>query len=200
MAGVFFAVKSSAQQLPKEAVQVAGGYSLHGSGDMNGIVYGAEYIKFYSRRLSLNFSLRGTINDGKHSYIVLNNTTGITTDASVRFTTAGVQLGVNGGFSMIKNFRHDLKVSLGVFGRYQSASNGDDGYSVYYPQTTGVPTVLIGFDNRTPQEKFTVGGILQFQYDYTFRSKLYLGVAPAFQTDTNGDVIPQVALVVGKRF
>jgi hypothetical protein len=183
----------------KSAIQLIGGYSLHGSGDMKGIVFGTECINYLTRRFSLNYNIKATINSSKDEYLVTNNTTGTTTDASIRYTTAGVQLGVNAGISIIKSIRHELKISLGAFGRYQSASNGSDGYSAYYPPITGVPTVLIGYDNRTPQETVAVGGILQFQYDFTFGNKVYIGVIPGFQTDTNGDAIPQVALTVGRR-
>ncbi|MBL7740972.1 MAG: hypothetical protein JNK14_17250 [Chitinophagaceae bacterium] len=197
---VFFFTTMAQNKLPGKAIQVAGGYSRHGSGDLKGIVFGAEYRNYLSKRFSLNYSLRGTINSGKETIIVNNLITGERTDASVRFTTAGVQAGVNGGLSIIRDLKHELMVSLGAFGRYQSASNGDDGYSIYYPQQTSQPTVLIGYDNRTPQEIFTAGGIFQLQYSFTFRNKVFIGLAPGFQTDTNGDVILQAALTAGKRF
>ncbi len=43
------------------------------------------------------------------------------------------------------------------------------------------------------------GGVFQLQYDYTFNKKVFIGLAPGFQTDTNGDVLPQAVLVVGRR-
>ena len=189
---------SNAQdKLPVNAIQVIGGYSRHGSGDYDGIVFGTEYIHYHTKKLSLAYSFRGTINDGKTTIIV--NNTGSSHDASIRFTTAGVQLGVNGGLSIIRSQHHELMLSLGAFGRYQSASNGSDGYSLYYPPATGQPTVLVGYDNKTNQNTYAFGGIGQLHYNYTFKSKLFIGILGAFQTDTNGDVIPQAALSVGKR-
>lgn len=185
--------------LPGKAIQVVGGYSRHGSGDFDGIVFGTEYIQYLSKKFSLNYNIKGTINDGKELIIVNNTVTGTRTDASIRFTTAGVQLGVNGGFSIIRSPKHEFMISLGGFGRYQSASNGSDGYSIYFPAGTGQPTVLIGYDNRTPQKTISFGGILQFHYNYTFNDKIYIGFLPGFQTDTNGDAIPQVSLTVGRR-
>ncbi len=137
-----------AQQLSNKAVQVVGGYSKHGSGDMNGIVFGTEYLNYLTKRFSMNYNIRATINDAKDAIIMTNTITGSSTDAS-RFTTANVQVGVNGGWSFIRNRKHDFKISLGAFGRYQSASNGSDGYSINTPQITGQPTVFIGYDNRT---------------------------------------------------
>jgi hypothetical protein len=198
--GILIYCNANAQnKLPAKAFQVIGGYSKHGSGDYPGVVYGTEYIQYLSRRFSLNYSIRGTINDGKETILINNNATGEYTDASIRFTTAGVQLGVSGGLSIIRSSKNEFMISLGAFGRFQSASNGDDGYSLYFPQATGQPTVLIGYNNLTPQRNIEVGGIFQLQYNYTIKNKLYVGLLGAFQTDTNGDAIPQVALTVGRR-
>lgn len=182
-----------------QSIQLIGGYSRHGSGDMKGIVFGTAYTSYLTKKLSLSYNMRATINSSKDEFIVNNAAAGTRTDASIRYTTAGVQLGVDLGWSILKSERHDLKLSLGAFGRYQSASNGSDGYSTYNPQTTGVPTILIGYDNRTPQETFAIGAIFQFQYLYAFGDKVYIGILPGFQTDTNGDAIPQFAFTIGKR-
>ncbi|MBC7829755.1 MAG: hypothetical protein H7122_18570 [Chitinophagaceae bacterium] len=183
-----------------ESFQVVIGYSKHGSGDMKGIVFGTEYSRYLSNIFLINYNLRASINSDKHTIIVNNTTTNTRTDASVRFTTAGVQLGVNVGLSLARHSKHEFLISLGGFGRYQSASNGSDGYSIYSPQATGLPVVLVGYDNHTPQETFSVGGLLQVHYNYTLRNKVYFGFIPGFQTDTNGDALPQVALSIGKRF
>lgn len=187
-------------RLPGSAIRVVGGYSRHGSGDYKGIVFGTEYIKYYAKLFSINYNIRATINHGKDEIIVTNNIIGTRTDASVRYTTAGVQLGASGQYSLTRNSKHEFLISLGAFGRYQSASNGSDGYSIYYPQATGQPTVLIGYDNRTPQETFAAGGLLQFNYNFTFSNKIFIGLLPGFQTDTNGDAIVQAALTIGRRF
>ena len=182
------------------SIQLAAGYSMHGSGDLKGIFFGTEYINFISRKFSLNYNFRASINHGKDELIVNNAVTGTSTDASIRYTTAGVQLGVNAGFSLVSSPAHEFIISIGGFGRYQSASNGSDGYSMYSPQVTGQPTVLIGYDNRTPQQTFALGGILQFQYNVTLTDKIYIGVNAGFQTDTNGDAIPQAGITIGRRF
>ncbi|MBC7886322.1 MAG: hypothetical protein H7Z13_00425 [Ferruginibacter sp.] len=195
----FFGCINAQYTLPVHAIQLVGGYSRHGSGDYKGIVFGADYIKYLSKRTSLDFNFKAMINDGRDLIIVTNNTNGTQTDASVRFTAAGVQVGVNGGYSIIRNRRHELMISLGGFGRYQSSSNGDDGYQIYEPLRTGQPTVLIGYDNRTPQRVYSLGGIFQFHYNFTFNNKVYIGLVPGFQTDTNGDAIPHLALTVGRR-
>lgn len=188
------------QNLAGKLITVTGGYSRHGSGDMNGIVFGAEYAKYSSRRISFNYYFRGSINNGQDVIMINNGFTGIRQDASIRFTTAGLQAGMNGRFSFIRTKRNELLISLGGFGRYQSASNGSDGYALYYPSTTGVPTVLVEYNNRTPQKTYAFGGLLLLQYNFTFNKNIVVGIAPGFQTDTNGDALLQGVIVIGKRF
>jgi hypothetical protein len=189
-----------AQTLPDKVIMVTGGYSKHGSGDMKGIVFGAGYAKYISSRVSLDYYFRGSINNGQDVIMINNGFTGIRQDASIRFTTAGVQAGMNVRLSFIRTKRNELLISLGGFGRYQSASNGSDGYALYYPSTTGVPTVLVEYNNRTPQKTYAFGGLLQLHYNFTFNKNIVVGIAPGFQTDTNGDALLQGILVVGKRF
>jgi len=189
-----------AQNLPGKQVMVTGGYSKHGSSDMKGIVFGAEYANYTSRRVSLNYYFRGSINNATDTIRINNTLTGQIQDGSIRFTTAGVQAGLNVRYSFIRSKRHELLISLGALGRYQSASNGNDGYSLYYPTVTGLPTILVEYNNKTPQKTYSLGGLLQFQYNITLNNNIILGLAPGFQTDTNGDALLQVALVVGKRF
>lgn len=184
----------------EESFQFMTGYSKHGSGDMKGIVFGAEYWKSLDSRFSLGIMLRSTINSIKHTIIFNNTTTGTVTDASVRFTTAGVQLGPIGSYSFVSNARNKLGIGLGVFGRYQSASNGSDGYAILLPPVTNYPGALIEYYNTTPQHTFSVGGLLQLQYQYFFNDRIFAGLVAGFQTDTNGDALPQAGLVIGKRF
>jgi hypothetical protein len=107
---------------------------------------------------------------------------------------------MNARYSLVRTKRNELLISLGGFGRYQSASNGSDGYSLYYPSTTGVPTVLVEYNNRTPQKTHAFGGLFQLQYNFTFNKKIVVGLAPGFQTDTNGYALLQAVIFVGKRF
>lgn len=186
--------------LSKRSLQITGGYSKHGSGDMKGIVAGAEYIHAASSKIFLNYNMRSTINNGTQEIIINDAVAGTTQDASIRFTTAGLQLGVDGGYSFLRSRHLAMSFSLGAFLRYQSASNGSDGYSLYFPAATGLPLVLVGYSNRTPQQTVAFGGLVQFQFDVSLTKNMYVGIVPRFQTDTNGDAIIQFALAVGRRF
>jgi hypothetical protein len=193
-------LSSSAQKKNDRHLQMSAGYGLHGSGDLKGVVFGTEFTKYKSEKLSLNYNLRAGIHFGKDKILLINQTAGTTTDQSIRYTTAGVQLGINAGLSPVRTLHHEIAIALGPFGRFQSASNGSDGYSLYYPNATGIPSVLVEYNNRTPQNTFALGGLLQLKYTYTTGKGLSFALSPGFQTDTNGDAIPQALLLVGKRF
>lgn len=185
---------------PQEYMQFFLGYARHGSGDYEGVSFGGDYTRYLSRPFSLSVDLRGSINSGKTELYYIHQPSGERTDASVRFTTAGVQFGINAQYSFVKSLHHEAMVSLGGFGRYQSASNGSDGFSTYEEQVTGLPLVLVGYDNITPQHTFAAGGLLQLHYHFTFGNHLLLGIRGGFQTDTNGDLLVQAGISVGKRF
>lgn len=189
---------SPAGEPADEAFQLIAGYSRHGSGDMDGIVFGADYTRYLSHAFSLNINIRGTINHDKDDYTYTNPTTHIRTDASVPFTTAGAQLGINAQLSALRSIHHEIMFSLGGFGRYQSAS--PDGYSVTSPQTSGNPEFLFNFYNWNKQNTISAGLLFQLHYNFTFNNNLLLGIKGGIQTDTEGDLIPQAALSIGKRF
>ena len=181
-----------------EYFQLIAGYSRHGSGDMDGIVFGADYTRYLSHAFSLNINIRGTINATHHDYSYTNPTTLHQTDASIRSTTAGAQLGINAQLSALRSLHHEVMFSLGGFGRYQSASL--DGYGVMYPPATGYPEMVFSMYNSGKQNTISAGLLLQLHYNFTFNNNLLLGIKGGIQTDTEGDLIPQAALSVGKRF
>jgi hypothetical protein len=189
-----------AQSLPNQLLTMTGGYSRHGSGDMSGIVFGAEYSKYRSQRISIHYNFRGSITNQTHSIILTNRTSDQIQDASQKYTTAGVQAGLGIGCSLLRNKRHEILLCVGGFGRYQSSSN-PGGYSIYTTSAvTGIPTVLLAHYNNIAQQTYAAGGLLQIHYNFTFNKKLVLGLSPGFQTDTNGDALLQVVMIAGKRF
>ncbi|MDB5231639.1 MAG: hypothetical protein JWN76_2444 [Chitinophagaceae bacterium] len=108
----------SQASLPWHSIELSAGYSNHGSGDMKGIVTGVPYTKYLSKKISLNYDLRNSINHSRNVIIVTNSSVGQLTDASVRFTTAGLQLGVNvqASFLRIYTMNYSLGwVALGGF-------------------------------------------------------------------------------------
>ena len=194
---LLFCIKSIAQTkqvaTKEETIQLAGGYSLHGSGDYPGIFFTTEYIKLYGKRFALNYNFRGTINNGSSfSYQAISGPLENITDSS-RLTTAGLQLGINGQYSIMKTPTNDVFVSIGGFGRYQSDA------VQYFRYQNGNIVIPFGSEN-TPQKTYSVGVLFQFGYKLTFQNRISTGVLIGLQTDTNGDIIRQYGLILGKRF
>ncbi|MBO9562272.1 MAG: hypothetical protein J7621_05830 [Niastella sp.] len=182
-----------------EAFQFMGGYSYHTSGDMNGMVFGASYSRYLSHRFSLVLDLRGTINH-REDHISFPHPTiqGERVESAIRHTTAGGQLGIGAQLSVIRSRHHEVMFSLTGFGRFQSAS--PDGYGAYSPLASGMPEVVFSMYNWNKQNIVTAGGLLQLHYNFTFSNNLLLGIKAGIQTDTDGELIGQAGLSVGKRF
>ncbi|MDF2192122.1 hypothetical protein [Paraflavitalea sp. CAU 1676] len=183
-----------------EAIQLLLGYSKHGGGDYDGIVFAGSYAKYLSQQFSLTVDLRGTMNWRQDQIIEKDQLTGQVTDRSIRLLTAGVQLGILGGFSPVHSAHHEVMINLGPFGRFQSCASGSDGYSTYPPRVSNLPFTVVEFWNTTPQHTITLGALLQVQYRWTLGPRITLGIAGGFQTDTEGDVIQEAAITIGKRF
>jgi hypothetical protein len=181
-----------------ETFQFIGGYSRHGSGDMDGIVFGADYTRYLSHAFSLSIDVRGTINHAHSDYTYTNPSTLVKSNASVRSTTAGAQLGINAQLSALRSLHHEIMFSLGGFGRYQSVS--PDGYGVMYPPATGYPEIVFSLYNWNKQNTVSAGLLLQLHYNFTFNNNLLLGIKGGVQTDTEGDLIAQAVILIGKRF
>lgn len=120
-------------------------------------------------------------------------------DGSVRYVTAGIQstLGIN--YNFVQTLQSEFYLGLNSLFRYQATSYFDD-LATYYPIVTGLPMPVNSFINSTPARTFAVGGTIRLGYNYTTQKNILFGVFGDFQIDTNGDVLSQLALTVGKRF
>lgn len=179
-------------------IQLIAGYSKHGSGDMDGIVFGADYSWYLGRKFSLSLDVRGTVHSDEdtYTYFYPNNNTKV--EGTIRSTTAGAQLGLNGAYSLLRSRHHEIRAGLGAYLRYQSTSL--EGYSVLNPQVTERPEVLFSLFHWEPQKSVSPGLLVQLQYHCTFRDKFTLGFKAGIQTDMEGDELWYGALSVGKRF
>lgn len=182
-----------------EAIQLIGGFAHHSSGDFGGLLFGASYTRYLSHRFSLDLNLRGSIHDQEMYFSFPHPTIqGETVESSMRSTTAGVQLGVDAQLSVIRSRHHEVMIGLGGFGRYQTSS--PDGYGAYNPIASGIPEVVFSMYNYSKQHTIAAGALAQVQYNFTFSNNLLLGIKGGLQDDTEGDLIWQAGVSVGKRF
>jgi hypothetical protein len=184
--------------LPKKKINLSIGRSIHGSGDIRGVLFSTEYSKQVRRKLSYTMALSGSIHNGEWP-LFFYAPNGEYTDGSIRYTTAGMQFSMHYGFNFIKASKHELIYRMGGVLRYQSSSYYDAA-EVLYPALTGLRVPVIVFNHSTPQNTIAVGGSAQLLYNYTLKNNITLGSLAGFQIDSNGDVISQISLTIGKRF
>jgi len=183
---------------PKRQIQLIAGKNFHGTGDMRGISFQIDYEEYFRKRISWIIGLGATIHDGSIP-LFLDDPGNSPIDGSVRYTTAGFQIGSQLGYTLIQINKHEFQIRMGALVRYQSSSYYDE-VSIYYPAGTGLPDPVIVFSNKTPQRTISLGGNAQIQYSYTLSNNISLGVLAGLQTDTNGDTLSQISLTVSKRF
>ncbi|MBY0476625.1 MAG: hypothetical protein K2Q24_03200 [Chitinophagaceae bacterium] len=183
----------------KKQLQVLGGWSKHGSGDLTGFYYGFNYSKYVKPKLSWQVSFEGNMYDGFFPLYYTNPNSGVEVDGSYRYSIAGIQLGYNGRYSFVKKANHEAIVSIGAFLRYQSSS-ASDAITVIYPIVTNLPIPVFYFENETPVRTVAVGAYPKIEYSYTLKKKITIGMIAGFQFDTNGDNIMNLSLTLGKRF
>lgn len=189
---------SFAQNKNNKSIQLILGRATHGSGDIRGLIFTTEYAKYFKKRLSWIVGIGGTIHDGSLP-VFFTVPNGNTVDGSVRYTTAGVQVNGQIGYSFLKTISHEMQLRLGALVRYQSSSYFDQ-VSILFPIITGLPYPVVVFNNTTPQRTYSIGGNLEIHYNYTITKKIMIGIIAGLQTDTNGDTISQLSLSIGRRF
>jgi hypothetical protein len=178
------------QTTRRATLSLAGGYSKHGSGDFKGLFVDVGFYRQFGRKFRLGFDLATTIHTGRDAILINDNVfNNRTIDGSVRFTTAGIQFGAGGEWRIIRNRHYEVALGISSILRYQSASNGDDGYNIYLPSQTGQPTVLVGFDNKTPQQTISLGFAPNTAVYFISRKGSRLGPVISLQLDSHDDVI-----------
>lgn len=178
---------------------ITAGRSTHGTGDMKGISQKITYGKYFRKKLVWSISVGASIHDGS----LRSSTTqsdGTVLDHSFRYTAGGIQTSVGLGYSFIKTKRNELGLKIDGILRYQSSSYFDQLFIVFDPQTTGIPYPATYIINTSPQKTYAIGVSPELFYNHSIGKSLFLGATANFQADTNGDVITNLAISVGKRF
>lgn len=179
-------------------IQIAGGLSTHGSGDLKGCAVSASFTHYFKKKMCFQVSVSNTIHDGSDP-LYFTGSGGEQVDGSIRFTVAGLQLSGNLGVAIVRSDDHELLLSAGPLLRYQS-STVPDYYEIAYPAATGLPYPVVIFKHSGPQRTYSAGGNVKIQYNYTLNKKFSIGILSGFQADSNGDNIFQTLLSAGMRF
>ncbi|GLU51022.1 hypothetical protein Dfri01_04830 [Dyadobacter frigoris] len=185
--------------LPTQSLKLNIGRGKLGTGDIQGLMLGVEYERYFQKRLSWSTELGMTIHDGS-DLLLVTEASGEVHDLSYRYTTAGAQLVGKIGYYFLRTKNWDMGVRIGGLFRYQSSSVPDD-VTMLFPIATGLPVPIFINENTSPQRTYSVGGISQLFVSYTIKQKILLGLTTGLQLDTNGDTIfPQLSFTIGRRF
>ena len=185
-----------AQKNLKDNINLYFGRSSHGTGDLSGIHFTAEYGHFFSRKLEISGNITSTMHWG--SFGLFLNYPSESFDASFRYVTAGLQAGSKLGFAFLNLPHHMLKIQGGSFVRYQSSSLPDQ-YGVTFPPAINYPEPVFTFRHNEKQNIFTLGYLAELSYAYVTAKRLMVGAKAGFQNDTNGDVISYYGIMIGKK-
>lgn len=186
------------ETFPSQFIGLNIGKSKHGSGDIQGVAFNTVYSKSFHKKLSWVATFGGTLHDDSKE-LIFTDPNGNIVDGSIRYTTGGIQSTFGVNYSFIQTKRNEVYLGLNSLFRYQSTSYYDV-ITVLYPIITGLSIPVIYFENLTPARTFAVGGTIRLGYNYTNKKNILFGIFGDFQMDTNGDVLSQLALTVGKRF
>lgn len=193
-----FSTFAQKNKLFNAQVQLGGGYSKHGSGDMKGIAFFTEYSKPIGKRTEWTINIMTTIN-GDRFKVIVNNPDGTQNDQSFRYNSSGLQAGPKFGYSLLQARHHQIKIQAGTFARYQN-STSPDMYSFYINQSSGMPQPSFEFFHNEKQNTISAGYSVDLSYNFITSKKLMIGFKAGFQNDTQGDAIPQLCVAVGRRF
>ncbi|TKT93765.1 hypothetical protein [Dyadobacter frigoris] len=193
------AISQNTRLLPTQSLKLNIGRGKLGTGDIQGLMLGVEYERYFQKRLSWSTELGMTIHDGS-DLLLVTEASGEVHDLSYRYTTAGAQLVGKIGYYFLRTKNWDMGVRIGGLFRYQSSSVPDD-VTMLFPIATGLPVPIFINENTSPQRTYSVGGISQLFVSYTIKQKILLGLTTGLQLDTNGDTIfPQLSFTIGRRF
>ena len=192
----FLSVDSIAQKKEGNNIQLYFSRSFHGTGDLRGVLFTAEYGHPLNRRFDISGNITSTIHWGSFGLFV-NGPFG-NFDGSFRYNTAGLQAGSKLGFNILNSSHHKIKLQGGSFIRFQSSSLPNQ-YGVTFPPAINYPEPVFTFRHDEKQNIFTIGYVAELSYLFITGKNLLLGAKAGFQNDTNGDVISYYGIFIGKK-
>lgn len=178
-------------------ISLSAGRSTHGTGDMTGVSQRVTYGQYFRKKLFWFSAVGADIHDGK----VLITTTqdeGTVLDHSYRYTSGAIQITGGAGWSILRTSKSELGARVSGILRYQSSSYFDQLAVTYDPQKIGpYPATIIL--HTSPQRTCAVGVGPEALYQQNIFQSVFAGLSAGFQVDTNGDVLTNISLSIGKR-
>lgn len=177
-------------------VAISGGRSTHGTGDMVGVSQRVTYGQYFRKKLFWFSTIGADIHDGKYLSTTIQD--GTVLDHSFRYTSGAIQITGGAGWSFLRTSKSELGIKVSGVLRYQSSSYFDELAIIYDPKNIG-PYPATFILNTSPQRTYAVGVGPEAFYQQTIFKSIFVGLSAGFQVDTNGDVLTNISLSVGKK-
>jgi hypothetical protein len=176
--------QKQSNQATNYTIKLAAGQSFAGTGDIQGF-YITTGIQKSIKRWNYALELTNTVHDKEHQ-VFYTSVSGEILDASVRSSTAGLQIEGTVSNSFIKDEKEELAFAFGILTRYQTTSQYFR-YVIFTSASTNLPYPLVLIDNLTPMRTLSIGTMAKMSYQYKLSSKWAAGISLSFQLDTNED-------------
>ncbi|HEV8273058.1 MAG TPA: hypothetical protein VGQ04_17215 [Chitinophagaceae bacterium] len=185
-----------AAQESSNSIQLSGGKSWHGTGDLNGIIVDVSYKHHLKKRIDLTSGIATTIHYGKDKGFNSLFPDSSPEERLINFTTAGVQLNSILNYSLIYSRDNQFKAGAGLVLRFQSSSRPDR--YAYYQDPSIFPEPFYVFYNTEKQNIFAAGYTFGLSFLTKISSNYEIGLKAFFQNDTNADAITYISLIIGR--
>jgi len=183
-------------QETSNSIQLSGGKSWHGTGDMNGIIVDVSYKHQLKKRIDLTSGIATTIHYKKDKGFNYLSPGSSPEERLLNFTTAGIQVNSILNYSFVHTRDNQLKAGAGILFRFQSSS-GPHSYAYY--QDPGIfPEPFYVFYNTEKQNIFAAGYTFGLSFLTRISSNYEIGLKALFQNDTNADAITYISLIIGR--
>jgi hypothetical protein len=175
--------QSQAGPMPN-AVQISGGYSTHGTGDLLGFAVDFSYEHSLSNRFDLTNGITTTVHNDNSS--------------PLPGLTVGVQLTsiFNTNLNLVSKSPKKIRIGAGAVLRYESTSLPVSYSTFTDPNISPDPIVIISNPNKL--NTVAIGYNFGLSFLSQVSHKHQLGIRMSFQSDTNGSAITQVNLIFGR--
>ena len=185
-----------AAQETSNSIQLSGGKSWHGTGDLNGIIVDVSYKHHLKKRIDLTSGIATTIHYGKDKGFNSLLPGSSPEERLINFTTAGVQLNSILNYSLFYSRDNQFKAGAGFVLRFQSSSRS--GNYAYYQDPSIFPEPFYVFYITERQNIFAAGYTFGLSFLTKISSNYEIGLKAFFQNDTNADAITYISLIIGR--
>lgn len=182
-------------QETKKQLALGINYARHGSGDMDGILVNLDFIRNYTKKISIIYNLGFTLHGQKAFPGTIANNPSIPSDRITevpQWVTAGIQISSLISYNFSKQNKSGLNLGAGPVLRYQlnSYPNSFTYYGQGNPWFQQPFYVFKEIDNN----RINLGYAVRIGYDFKSSKNRNFAINTFLQNDTNGDMMVGLGL------